>query len=151
MATIEELRSVLSGDEIDYPGVAAQVGSDALPQLLELAQEGDQAIAPRAVYLASLLPAAGGTDPADVVRAGMTSGDELMRIAAAASLANLTNVPGGLVALLSDPDAGVRKVALQSTVANPFPGAREAVMAMVDNDPEPFVRDLASDIVDQIA
>jgi HEAT repeat protein len=151
MATLEQLRIILSGDEIDYPAVATAVGNEALPLLLALTQENDPAIAPRAVYLASLLQPEGGVEPSEVVRTAMNSGDELVRLAAAGALANLPDVPPDLVALLADPDAGVRKLALKSTVANPFPGAREAVLAMVEGDPEPFVRELASNVIDRIA
>lgn len=151
MATMDEVLAMLRPEEIDYDATAATLGPDALPFLLEIARGGDRAIAPQAIYLASLLQPSGSVDPVDVVRVGLESDDVLLRLAAASAIANLSDPPAETIGLLADADPSVRKVALRSIAANPIPGARDAVLALVDADPESFVRDLAADVAERLA
>jgi hypothetical protein len=150
MPTMDEVVAQLSGDEIDYQSLALTLGPDALPELLALAEAGDPAIAPKAVFLASLMQASDDVAPADVVRAGMQSGEGVVRVAAAASLANLSGIPTDLFGLLADADVGVRKAALDSVAANLDVGARDAVLALAAADPEPVLRALATDIASRL-
>jgi hypothetical protein len=106
--TMKQVRAVLDPEEPDYASGAA-LGPEALPHLDALVNAGDQMLASKAAYLASLI-----ADPrsADVVQKAARSANPAVRVAAAAAAPNLK--AGGeevLRGLAGDPDGGVRKVA----------------------------------------
>lgn len=115
--TMEQVRAVLDPEEPDYDATA-QLGPGALPHLEELVRSGDRMLASKAAYAASLI---GDDDSENVVKAAAQSEDPVVRVAAAAATTNLSAALSSdvLVGLVEDPDAGVRKVALQSVPDEP--------------------------------
>ena len=161
--SLQEVTAALMPEEPDYEQ-AAQLGPDALPHLATLVQTGDSMIASKAVYLASLIP-----DPRTqaILLEATRSGRPEVRVAAAAGARNL-DAPAAsdvLVAALSDGDSGVRKVALKSVPAAVIPaddaatavadsGPSQELLAKVEelttDDPEPFIRDLSREVLEQL-
>ena len=100
-------------------------------------------LAPRAVYLASLI---GGERSVRLLRNVTKSSFPEVRVQAAAA-ANLPNEAAGkiLIRVLDDSAAGVHNVALKSTTALSSSGElpktlQEKIMAMSKTDQEQFIR-----------
>lgn len=145
MASIKEVRAWLDPEEPDYPGAAAALGPAALPALRELIQGGDLGLASKATYLASMIP---GPAAVDALRAAHARNEPLLRVAAASGIRNLPRAAAEQVfeLLHDDPDAGVRKVVLQSAVVLDSPAVLARVRSLAASDPEPFVRELADTV-----
>jgi hypothetical protein len=76
--------------------------------LRQLVEEGDPDLASKATSLASVIDAAGSVE---VVDKAARSSDPVIRVAAAAALGNLSEMPGPLAqGMLNDEDVGVRKL-----------------------------------------
>jgi hypothetical protein len=147
--TLEAVITELSRNHIDYTG-AVGLGTDVMPFLKEVVKFDDPARTPPAVYLASLIPGVEDESLA-ILQAAATSGEPVIRMAAAAAVSNLEGVPADLVlTLLADSDYGVRKAILKSLMERPIAGVRETVQLLASNDPEPFLREFAAGIVDQL-
>jgi HEAT repeat protein len=139
--TREQVLAALYPDEPDYEEAALRLGSDAIPFLLELVEGDDLDLASKAASLAGLLR----TDRSvEVVAAAARSPEPVLRVAAAAALRNVPNVPLDLAeSLLVDPDPGVRKWALTSLATARPAGLKGRVRAMATTDPEEALRNLA--------
>jgi HEAT repeat protein len=145
--TLEQVRAHLNPDEPDYHA-AAKLGPDAVPHLMGLVQSGDQTIAPKAAYLASLIPSAGSLA---VLEAAARSNDPVVRVAAAGALPNLKAVPDPLVDLfLNDSDFGVRKVTLESIAALRIPNVKTKLQRIAKQDSQVLLRQLASQILGRL-
>jgi len=162
--TFEQVRAALEPEEPDYAS-AAQLGADAIPYLTQLVQGDDPMLASKAAYLASLIESA---DADAVVAMAANSAHEAVRAAAAASVRNLSQMQVSLVeSLLHDQDASIRKVTLHSiqvlppaAVLQASPLSRSAgqppldvksiVEEVAQSDPEPLLRQLASQIAAQL-
>jgi HEAT repeat protein len=161
--SMHDVTAALMPEEPDYEQ-AAQLGPEALPHLATLVQTADSMLASKAVYLASLIP-----DPqAEAILLQATeSGRPEVRVAAAAGARNLGGPAASdvLVAALSDADSGVRKVALKSVPMAATPVAGEAtavgeaglspelrakVAELTTDDPEPFIRDLSREVLEEL-
>ena len=143
MASLEEVRRDLDKDELDYPALASELGTGALPHLETLVTEDEPRIASKAAYLAALI--AGPTSD-QVVGLAARSRHDVVRVAAAAALAALPAEKAGGIGeeLLRDPDVGVRARAAKSAVALNDPALLELVQTMAEEDTEPSVRELAA-------
>lgn len=110
--TLEQVSTQLNLDEPNYAQLAL-LGNEIVPVLKQLTLGSDSMLASKAVYLASLIPS---EQSLNVVAAGISSPDPLVRVAAASAARNLpNNLSVNLFGtLLDDQDAGVRKVALSS-------------------------------------
>ena len=150
MPDVDDIRRQLDKDELDYPGLAAELGPDALPALDALVNEDEPRIASKAAYLAALIS---GPTSAEVVGLASRSRHEVVRVAAAAALAELPAEQASGVAqdLLADPDVGVRARAAKSAVALGDPALLEQVRTMADEDSVPALRDLAADLASRPA
>src|SRR5215211_7960781 len=106
---MKDVRAALDPEEPDY-AKAAKLGAGAVPHLEALVNSGDMMLASKAAYLASLIKDNRG---ADVVQTAAQSDDPAVRVAAAAAASNLSGAGASAVLedLVTDPDAGVRKVA----------------------------------------
>ena len=139
--TLKDVRAHLDPDEVDYLA-ARKLGPQAIPFLLELVQGGDLALASKAAYLASMILS---PRSAAVLEKAAASQEAVVRVAAASAIRNLSEADAEKVMDLmkNDPDAGVRKVVLKSV--SQLKSRRLAAKAkkMAENDPEPFIRDLA--------
>jgi hypothetical protein len=145
--TMKQVRAHLDPDEPDY-AAAAQLGPGAIPHLKQLVQGADPMLASKAAYLASLIQSG---QSADVLELAARSSHDEVRVAAAAGLRNLSQVPGPLLDnLLKDLDPGVRKVTLHSLAAKPVAGVKTKVEDIAKNDPDELLRDLAKDIFNRL-
>lgn len=154
--TFEQVRAALEPEEPNY-GSAAQLGPDAIPHLSQLVQGNDPMLASKAAYLASLIQS-NQTDA--VLTLAAQSAHETVRAAAAAGVRNRDQVSVPLVdQLLRDQDSGVRKVMLRSIAALPkarglqdatLVSIKASVEEMAQNDPEPLLRQLASQVTAQL-
>ena len=140
--TMQDVRRWLDPEEPDYDGARAALGPAALPVLQTLAMGGDLALASKATYLASLIPA---PETVALLQAAHARGEPVVSVAAAAGIRNLP--PNEAVQVFqdlhADPDPGVRKVALRSSVGLTGPAVRARYESMAQTDPEPVIRDLA--------
>ena len=145
--TMEQVRAQLDRDEPDYED-AARLGPDAVPHLMQLVQGDDPMLASKAAYLASLIQS---DQSVDVLELAARSSQDEVRVAAAAGVRNLSRVPEPLMnLLLGDLDVGVRKVTLRSIEAKPTPGMKPKVEEVAKDDPDPLVRQIASQIVGKL-
>jgi HEAT repeat protein len=147
--TMDDVRSAVEPDEPDYPTAAARLGVAALPLLSELIQGDDPALASKA---ASLVGNIDGADSLEVLWTAARSPHAVVRIASAASVAELRELPvtNLLVALLDDEDPYVRKVALDSAALTHAVGAASKVRVLAKQDPEEFVRDVAEQTLSRL-
>jgi HEAT repeat protein len=145
--TREQVLAQLYPDEPDYEG-AAQLGPEALPHLMQLVEEGDPALASKATSLASVIDAAGS---AEVVDKAARSPDPVIRVAAAAALGNLSDMPGPLAqSMLNDEDVGVRKLALRSLERQQPAGFKQRAQQVAANDPNPVLREHAARVAEKL-
>jgi hypothetical protein len=146
--TMEQVLAGLYPDEPDYEQTARRLGPDAIPFLLELVQGDDLELASKAASLAGSLST---NRSVEVLTAAAHRPDPVVRVAAAASLRTLPDIPHDLAdSLLTDSDAGVRKLALSSIeVARPV-GLKDRVRAMAASDPEEALRVLAGQVERQL-
>lgn len=110
--SMQDVRKVLDPDEPDYDAAAA-LGADALPHLQALVEGNDSMLAAKAAYAAGMLE---GDQGSEVIRTAAQSDRAVVRVAAASAAGNLPGEAAApvLTGLAADPDAGVRKVALDS-------------------------------------
>jgi hypothetical protein len=145
--TIEQVLAQLSPDELNYQQTS-QLGPDALPHLLRLVQEGDPGLASKATYLAGFINADQSTAIVDLAA---RSADPVVRVAAAASLSNLKEIPVSLAtSLLDDQDPGVRRLTLESLQIHRPAGFKAKVQGIATSDPDLTVRQVASQILNQL-
>jgi HEAT repeats len=145
--TREQVLAQLYPDEPNYEG-AAQLGPEALPHLMQLVEEGDPALASKATSLASVIDAVGS---AEVVDKAARSSDPVIRVAAAAALGNLSDMPGPLAqSMLNDEDVGVRKLALRSLERQQPAGFKQRAQQMAANDPNPVLREHAARVAEKL-
>ena len=111
--TDQELKFALDNEEPRYPEIAARLDESDLPRLRALAEGGDVARATKAVYLASLIES---DDADDIVARAAESGNELVRIASATALPNLSPPARERVAesLIQDSNPAVSKMVLRA-------------------------------------
>jgi len=145
VVSLDDVRRDLDKDELDYPSLATQLGTEALPHLDALVAEDEPRIASKAAYLAAVIA---GPSSDQVVALAARSRHDVVRVSAAAALAALPaeKVTGIGEELLRDPDVGVRSRAAKSAVALDDPILLEQVRTMAREDTEPSVRELAADL-----
>lgn len=143
--TMEEVLHALGAIEPEYAEMA-KLGPEALPYLAILVDATDILLASKAVSLASVIR--DDRSIAILQRAAQSPYPEV-RIAAAAGAGNLDSPVASeiLSPLLSDPDSGVRKIALHSTPQAAPPALRTKIEMIAISDPEPFVRQLAEEVL----
>ncbi|MFN2589067.1 MAG: HEAT repeat domain-containing protein [Actinomycetota bacterium] len=141
---IDDVRRRIDLDEPDYARLAAVLGPEAVPQLLELVEDDDPAVASKATYVLSLIESPRSLEG---VEAAAQSADANVRVAAAAALANVEprDAEEVLRRLLGDRDAGVRKVALRSVRGPAGPTLLAEVERIARGDPEEALRAAATD------
>jgi HEAT repeat protein len=145
--TREQVLAQLYPDEPDYEG-AAQLGPEALPHLMQLIEEGDPDLASKATSLAGVIDAA---ESIEAVDKAARSPDPVIRVAAAAALGNLSEMPDPLAqGMLNDEDVGVRKLALRSLERQQSAGFKQKAQHMAANDPNPVLREHAARIAEEL-
>lgn len=140
--TMKDVRTRLEPDEPDY-AKAAQLGPDAIPYLNELINGDDIMLASKAAYLASLIKS---ENSISVLESAARNPEPIVRVAAASGLRNLSEENADRVSnlLIEDHDIGVRKVTVKSISQFRSPALIAKVRKLANEDPEPFMRDLAS-------
>jgi HEAT repeat protein len=141
--TLEAVREELEAEEPDYEALAASFGAAALTHLAELARLPDPMVAPRAVYLAALIPDPRATR---ILAQAARSPDTRWRVAAAAAAADLSVADASAIVteLIGDPDPGVRRAALRSIPLRPGPALETALRSRVRLETEPYVQEEAN-------
>lgn len=127
--TMKDVRAALDPEEPDYEE-AAKLGRGALPHLEVLVSTDDNTmLASKATFLASLIKDA---KSAEIVERAARSNDPVVRVAAATAASNLTAAAASAVLheLITDPDAGVRKVARKAVPAKPSAKLAEKLEAL---------------------
>lgn len=145
--TMKDVRAVLDSEEPNYKQ-GAKLGAEAAPHLRELVNSGDELLAAKAAYLASLIEGA-----QDVVAAAAKNPNDAVRVAAAAASKNLPadQAADVLVGLMGDLDPGVRKTALKSVPAGAPERLRAAVAARGQEDVDPGIRAMSASAMRRIA
>lgn len=145
--TMQQVRERLDAIEPDYVE-AATLGPAALPYLEEIAQSATDRLAPRAVYLASLI---GGDRAARLLLAAISSPITAVRFQAAASAGDLPKEQAEKILLkaLDDTDFGVRHVAVKSVRATPAipPAIQKRLETLSKSDPREFIRKHSSELL----
>jgi hypothetical protein len=145
--TMEQVINQLDREEPNYTQ-AAQLGAEAIPHLVTLIQGEDLGLATKATSLAGIINA---EQSATALELAAQHPAPVVRVAAAATVQNLTNIPTSLsVQLLSDSDAGVRNWTLKSIGVRQPVGIRERVEELIRNDPDIGIRDRARQIIEQL-
>lgn len=140
--TLNNVRKLLAPDELDYAALA-RMGAQLLPHLNTLITRGNPHDASKAAYLSGLI-----RDPraANLLRSAAKHRSAVVRAAAAGALASQKSATANraLVALLSDRDAGVRKLAIKSTAGKQGDSAIGAKLrSLGQRDPSRQLRALA--------
>lgn len=140
--TMKDVRTQLEPDEPDYAN-AAQLGADAIPYLNELINGDDIMLASKAAYLASLIKS---ENSISILENAARSPQPTVRVAVASGLRNISEENADRVSnlLIEDDDVGVRKITVKSISQFRSPALIAKVRKLANEDPEPFIRDLAS-------
>jgi len=149
MPTLDQVRSSLDRDELDYTALAVDYDASVIPLLEQLVTEDDPRIAPKAAYLAALVDGEGSER---VVALASRSRQDVVRVSAAAALAVLPTQHVSEIAgrMLADPDVGVRARALKSAAANGGPELQARIRQMATDDDLPQMRELAGALAAQM-
>jgi HEAT repeat protein len=140
--TLDQVRSLLAPDEPDY-AAAANLGPELLPHLKAFVDSGDDNYASKAAYLASLID---HDQAVEILRGAAKSPSPLVRAAAAGGIRSMTrpSAAGVLLALLEDRDAGVRKLAIESSAIRNNSALLAKIGHLSQRDPSPAIRLIAS-------
>jgi HEAT repeat protein len=147
--TMADIRAALDPEEPNYDK-AAGLGVAALPFLEQLVRGHDLLLAAKATYLAAKI---GGPRATPILLDAASHADSSVRVAAAGASSGVSPAEADRVlsTLLSDRDAGVRKVAVRSaaTHASRPTGKtlRDRLEERVKVDADPSVRRLARDLL----
>jgi HEAT repeat protein len=140
-----QLRLRLNADEPDYTKLA-RLGPAILPQLMQLVQDRNQAVASAAAALAGMV---GGEQAMQVLARAARSPSSQVRTAAAGALRG-ARVPAAsrlIAPLLKDSDKNVRKFAIKATATRPDAGLLAELDEINELDPEPALRALAASVL----
>lgn len=141
--TLEQMRSQLSAIEPD-DSTYAGIGSSEIPMLDQLLQDEEVWMASRAVFALSRV-----SDAKAVAILSRAAGDprQEVRVAVAASVSNLkpNDANNMLLKLLTDPELGVRKFAVQAISGTHDPAVHAKLRDIQTRDPAPAIRDAAKD------
>jgi HEAT repeats len=142
---LDEVRRRLDVDEPNYVLLARELGPEATDHLRTLAAGEDESLAAKAVYLAGLLP----SGSVDILARAAASSSPVIRVAAAAALANAADAGNDptLERLLDDDDPGVRRYAVRSVGQRGSAALRAKVQRIERDDPEPALRREASRVL----
>jgi len=145
--TIEDVVNQLDREEPDYTQ-AARLGPAALPFVRQLIQGNNIALASKAAFLAGQIS---GEASMQVLEIASRHPDPVVRVAAAASARNVTGLSSTLAStFLNDVDPGVRKWGLRALEVAQPQGIRPSVERIMNDDPEPVLREQARKVIDRL-
>lgn len=141
---MDDVLGFVDQEEPNYEA-AARLGKEALPFLAQLVREDNIGRASKAACMASHIDDA---ESANIVALAAKRNEAAVRVAAAASLRNLRQVPITLVGHLLDDDAvGVRKWTLKALEVHPIQSFQNRIQEIATKDPEANLRDLAKGLL----
>lgn len=145
--TLQDVIRQLDREEPDY-AQAARLGPEALAHLRELIQGNNIGLAAKAACLAGMINA---DESVSVLELAARHADPVVRVAAAASAKNLTEMTTTLATtFLDDIDAGVRKWGLRSLEVKQPQGIQAKVEKIMKDDPDLGLREQARKVVERI-
>lgn len=145
--TLQDVIRQLDREEPDY-AQAARLGPEALAHLRELIQGNNIGLAAKAACLAGMINA---DESVSVLELAARHADPVVRVAAAASAKNLTQMTSSLATtFLDDIDAGVRKWGLRSLEVKQPQGIQAKVEKIMKDDPDLGLREQARKVVERI-
>ena len=145
--TLQDVVNQLDREEPDY-AQAAHLGPEALPFVRQLIDGNDIALASKAAFLAGQIS---GEASLQVLEVASRHPDPVVRVAAAASARDFTGLSSALAnTFLRDTDPGVRIWGLRALEVVQPQGTLATVERMMEDDPEPGLREQAQKLMDRI-
>lgn len=145
--TIQDVVNQIDREEPDYTQ-AARLGPEALPFVRQIIQGNNIALASKAAFLAGQIRGKGSLQ---ILKIAARHPNPVVRVAAAASARNSTGLSLTLANIfLNDTDSGVRKWGLRALEEARPRGIRPSVEKIMNNDPDPVVREQARKVIDRI-
>ena len=143
--TLQNVKSELEPDELDYPAIAQKLGAEAIPYLKQLVDSPDPMTASKATYLASLIK---NENAVAVLKHAATHAEPTVRVAAASGIRNLAETDADSLSdiLIQDKDVGVRKTTLNSMSHIKSKKLTAKAKIVSEKDPEPLIREIANKI-----
>jgi HEAT repeat protein len=146
--TLQQLKMQLGDIEPDE-STYLNIGPAEIPLLDHLLEDDEAWIASRAVFALSRM-----TEPSVTPLLSRAAADPRaeVRIAVAAAAANLKPEYANrlLLQLLADAELGVRKFAIQSVAGSHDPALTDKLKYMEAGDPEPAIREIARDKLQEL-
>ena len=143
---MNEVLAYLEPDEPNYPQ-AAKLGPDALPYLKEIIDKQDVMLASKAAYLVSLIKS---EESLPILEYAALNKNPTIRVAVASGIRNISEKDANMLLdkFIEDKDVGVRKVTLKSVAKFKSNSIVSKVQKLLESDPEPSIRKLASDVIE---
>jgi HEAT repeat protein len=143
---MNEVLAYLEPDEPNYAR-AAKLGQDALPFLKEIIDKQDVMLASKAAYLVSLIKS---DESISILEYAARKKDATIRVAVASGIRNISEKDANILLdkFIEDKDIGVRKVTLKSVAKFKSISIISKVQKLLESDPEPSIRKLASNVIE---
>jgi HEAT repeat protein len=143
---MNEVLAYLEPDEPNY-AQAAKLGPDALPYLKEIIDKQDVMLASKAAYLVSLIKS---DESISILEYAALNKNPTIRLAVASGIRNISEKDANMLLdkFIEDKDVGVRKVTLKSVSKFKSNSIVSKVQKLLESDPEPSIRKLASDVIE---
>ena len=144
--TMNDVLAYLEPDEPNY-AQAAKLGPDALPYLKEIIDKPDVMLASKAAYLVSLIKS---DKSISILEHAARNKEPIVRIAVASGIRNISERDANILLdeFIEDKDVGVRKVTLKSVAKFKSDLISSKVQKLLESDPEPSIRELASNVIE---
>lgn len=146
--TMNDVLAYLEPDEPNY-AQAAKLGPDALPYLKEIIDKPDVMLASKAAYLVSLIKS---DKSISILEHAARNKEPIVRIAVASGIRNISERDANILLdeFIEDKDVGVRKVTLKSVAKFKSDLIASKVQKLQESDPEPSIRELASNVIEKM-
>jgi len=146
--TMNDVLAYLEPDEPNY-AQAAKLGQDALPYLKEIIDKPEVILASKAAYLVSLIKS---DKSISILEHAARNNEPIVRIAVASGIRNISERDANILLdeFIEDEDVGVRKVTLKSVAKFKSDLIASKVQKLQESDPEPSIRELASNVIEKM-
>lgn len=145
---MNDVLAYLEPDEPNY-AQAGKLGPDALPYLKEIIDKPDLMLASKAAYLVSLIKS---DKSISILEHAARNKEPIVRIAVASGIRNISERDANILLdeFIEDKDVGVRKVTLKSVAKFKSDLIASKVQKLQESDPEPSIRELASNVIEKM-
>jgi len=145
---MNDVLAYLEPDEPNY-AQAAKLGQDALPYLKEIIDKPEVILASKAAYLVSLIKS---DKSISILEHAARNNEPIVRIAVASGIRNISERDANILLdeFIEDEDVGVRKVTLKSVAKFKSDLIASKVQKLQESDPEPSIRELASNVIEKM-